>query len=306
MSRLDPEHYLAARRFIYDRGRDLERLLFQHEFESAPAWPVLEALAAYQNADGGYGRGLEPDSHAEASGALATSVALRVLADLSVPASHPQVAAAVSYLAATLDPATGTWRIVPPETEAAPHAPWWAQDGLAERFGDFKLNPRPDILAQLLRLGVTVNWLPGLVEDVIREAEERSAGGLEMHDLIACARLLEALAESSVEFEGLRAVVEPAAVAAVAGTTAGGYGIRALSLAPLPGSVLAEALGEAVADELAAAPASQAEDGAWWPAWTWGEATETEAWEASRTAWAGIITLDTLRSLAAAGRVERG
>ena len=130
MERLSTDRYLQARAFIYDRGRQLERLLFEYDFERAPAWPVLDGLTEYQNDDGGFGNGLEPDSLTQASGALATSVGLAILAHVGAPASHPAVRAAVSYLLTTIDPGSRVWRIVPEAAAIAPHAPWWQQEGL--------------------------------------------------------------------------------------------------------------------------------------------------------------------------------
>lgn len=314
MARLTLEKYLAARRFIYDSGRELERLLFEHEFEGAPAWPVIDALAAYQNDDGGFGHALEPDSTTPASGALATSVALRVLADIGTPASHPTVSATARYLERTLGAeAPGVWRIVPREAADAPHAPWWHQDGLATGFGGFELNPRADILAQLLRLGVERAAFRGLLGEVVVSAERHAASGLEMHDLICCARLLDALPATSPEFGRLRAVLEPAALDAVSQASATGYGIRAIDIAPTPASALAGALADSVTAELQSLMAQQGDEGAWWPVWDWGDPVGpdggpdyTAAWERSRVAWAGVLTLDALRRLAAAGLVDRG
>lgn len=308
MTRLTLERYLSARRFIYDRGRELERLLFEHEFEGAPAWPVFDALGAYQNPDGGYGRGLEPDFVTPASSALATSVALRHLADVGAPGHHPQVVAAVAYLTASLDPQTHAWRIVP-DAGGAPHAPWWTPSGLEERFAGYRLNPRADILAQLVRLDAGRELVEELLSEVVAEVERQAANGLEMHDAMCAARLLDALPADRAEHARLLEALGPAVSTAVAAAAAGGYGLRALDVAPKPGSALAPALADAARGELAALIREQAEDGAWWPVWNWGDDLPPEsasAWEASRLAWAGAITLNNLRSLAAFGLLDRG
>lgn len=310
MSRLTTENYLAARRFLLDRGRTLERLMFEREFEGAPAWPVLDALSAYQNEDGGFGHALEPDSVTPASGALATSVALRLLADMGATAGHPLVVGAVRYLCETLgEDAPGVWRIVPRAAADSPHAPWWQQDGLAAGFGAFELNPRAEILAQLMRLGVDRAEFNGLLGEVLDAADRHAEHGMEMHDLMCCARLLDALPVHGPERERLRAALEPAARQALAQASQTGYGIRALDVAPTPSSVLAGAFEAEVAADLRALTSQQGEEGAWWPTWDWGEYGGPEyaaAWEQSRVAWAGVMTLDALRRLAAAGLVDRG
>lgn len=309
MLRLTTDRYLRARAFLLDRARPLERAAFEHEFEGGPAWPVVDALAAFQNPDGGFGHGLEPDARTGASGALATCVALHRLAEIRAPADHPMVRTAVGYLKDTLDPVERTWRIVPEATAEAPHAPWWAQDGLEERFERFVLNPKADLVAQLYALCPSADepWLDGLAVDVVREVEARAAAGLEMHDLIGVAHLLDAPHVAPAVRGRLLTLVAPMAEAAVGRTPEAwaGYGLKPLALAPHPEAALAGVLHEPLMAQLDHTIATQAGDGAWWPVWSWGEGADADAWASSRTAWAGMLTLDALRQLRAFGRLDR-
>jgi hypothetical protein len=311
MQRLTTDRYLQARAFLHDRARPLERAAFEHEFEGGPAWPVFDALATFQNPDGGFGHGLEPDALTGASGALATSVGLHRLAEVRAPSDHPMVRAAVGYLKATLDPVARTWRIVPEATADAPHAPWWRQEGLEERFHAFVLNPKADLVAQLYALCSSADepWLDGLAVDVVREVEARAAAGLEMHDLIGVARLLDAPHVAPGVRGRLLTVAVPIAEATVGRTPEAwsGYGLQPLALAPRPESALAAALDAPLRAQLDHLVATQADDGAWWPVWSWGEDAEggADAWAESRVAWAGMLTLDALRQLRAFGRLDR-
>lgn len=311
MPRLTTERYLQARAFLNDHARPLELALFAHDFEGAPAWPVFDALADFQNDDGGFGHGLEPDSLTPSSGALATSVALRVLCEVGAPATHPMLRSTVAYLERTFDEPAGTWRIVPADTESYPHAPWWSQDGLSERFNAYRLNPKAEIVAHLFSLGAVLDgdWLVAQARAVLREVEAKAATGIEMHDLIGACRLLDAGGLPADLRQRLRSALAPAAREAVRAAAADGYGLRALSLAPRPDSALADQLADQVVVELEGLLDTQAEDGAWWPSWDWGAAPGSDAasaWEASKTAWAGVITLENLRSLDAHGLLARG
>jgi len=307
MALLSADAYHRARAFLLERARPLERRAFEHEFEAAPAWPVLDELARFQNPDGGFGHGLEPDALTGASGALATSVALHRLAEAGAANDHPLVSGAVAYLARALDPTARVWRIVPEATADAPHAPWWAQDGLEERFHGFTLNPKADLVAQLYALGPAADegWLDGLAEDVVREVEARAAAGLEMHDLIGVAHLLDAPHLSP----GLRRrLLERVVALAEEGVGHGpedwvGYGLKPLALAPRPDTALASVLAGPVQAHLDHLIATQGDEGAWWPNWSWGDDADPEAWAASRVAWAGMLTLDALRHLRAFGRL---
>ena len=51
----------AAKRFVYDDARLLERHRLAVLFDGAPSGRVLDALRPYRNDDGGWGHALEPD-----------------------------------------------------------------------------------------------------------------------------------------------------------------------------------------------------------------------------------------------------
>ncbi|MFH8925435.1 hypothetical protein [Streptomyces pristinaespiralis] len=68
-----------AERFIWLTARVLEQRRFAYHFLAGGSDPVETALAAYLNADGGYGHALEPDLRGPVSQPLHTAHALRVL-----------------------------------------------------------------------------------------------------------------------------------------------------------------------------------------------------------------------------------
>ena len=53
--------------FILNNARLLERRRFAYLFGGGPREPVLAALRAYQNPDGGFGNALEPDKRTPTS-----------------------------------------------------------------------------------------------------------------------------------------------------------------------------------------------------------------------------------------------
>src|SRR5262245_16685270 len=72
--------FLAAQRFLLAQGRLLERRLFGTLYADQPADGVLDALRGYQNADGGFGHGLEPDKRCPASLPIDVEVAFQTMA----------------------------------------------------------------------------------------------------------------------------------------------------------------------------------------------------------------------------------
>ena len=306
MANLDHDAYLRARSFL-SRGRPLERAALAHALDGGPAWQVLDALAAFQNPDGGFGHGLEPDLLSGASSALATSVALRRLAEIDAAPTHTVVESALAWTRRTIDPHARTWRIVPPEGEEAPHAPWWDQDGLEERFADFVLNPKAELTAQLYALAASDDgWLDRLAEDVVREVDTRVATGvaLDMHELIATVSLVDAPHVPVQVRRHLYDLLVPLLDASVerdpeAWCT---YVLRPLTVAPRPGCAFASHLAELIETELDYLLAEQADDGAWWPTWSWGR--DERIWEQQRVVWAGVLTLQALTRLHAFGRID--
>ena len=50
-----------AQTFIWRNARLIDRHLFAYLFRQGPKTPVITALKAYQNVDGGFGNALEPN-----------------------------------------------------------------------------------------------------------------------------------------------------------------------------------------------------------------------------------------------------
>ncbi len=306
VTNLGSDAYQRARAFL-DQGRALERAAVAHALDDGPAWQVLDALAAFQNPDGGFGHGLEPDLLSGASSAVATAMALRRLAQADAAPTHAVVEGAVAWAQRTIDPHERTWRIVPPDVEAAPHAPWWDQDGLEERFKSFVLNPKADLIAQLYALGTSDDgWLDGLTDDVVREVANRVAAGvpLEMHELIGTVALVDAPHVPVLARRHLYDLLTPLLDAAVERDAEAwsSYVLRPLAVVPRPGSAFASHLAELVDAELDYLVAEQADDGAWWPSWSWER--DEGVWEQQRVAWAGVLTLNALLRLHAFGRLD--
>ena len=138
MKELTQAAFQRAMAFVREQGRDLDRSLLTYYFEGGSAANVLAALAAYQNDDGGFGHGLEPDLRTAASSVIATTVAFQTFRSLQVPADHPLVRQGIAYLLERYDESRQVWPIIPPEVEDAPHAPWW--DYAEQRSGIWRVS----------------------------------------------------------------------------------------------------------------------------------------------------------------------
>ena len=309
MLQLSREHFDSARSFMNNQARSLERALFQHRFENAPADAILVELADFQNPDGGFGRALEPDMRSPSSSALATEIGLRTFVELGVPSKHPMVRAALDYLQNSIDHDKKTWRVAPLDVNKYPHAPWWHDDGtsLSRTFGDYKIIPRAGILASLYHYFESLpdGWLSILTEDTINcivdlESDGYSGGG----DAIVYAQRLaqapglpERLATPLIEH--LCNIADQIVSRDQKSWTQ--YCTPPLKLAPEPDSIAADKLSDCLPTHLDYLIESQHPDGYWDVTWSWNDYPED--WEIAKSEWRGILVLEALNSLSAFGRI---
>ncbi|MGH2945693.1 MAG: hypothetical protein ACRDPC_05425 [Solirubrobacteraceae bacterium] len=117
-----PIDIAAAERFLHANARLLDRHRLAFLLHGAPVAPVLDALRAYRNPDGGFGHALEPDIRAPESEPASTLHALEVLAGVGA-LDDPMVAGAAAWVATIAEPDGGV-PFVLPTAAAHPHAPW--------------------------------------------------------------------------------------------------------------------------------------------------------------------------------------
>src|SRR5918998_5528909 len=93
----------AAERFVLANARLLDRHRLAELLHGAPTAPVLQALRAYRNPDGGFGHALEPDVRAPQSEPAAALHALEVLSGIGA-LDDPMVAGAAAWVAGIAAP----------------------------------------------------------------------------------------------------------------------------------------------------------------------------------------------------------
>ena len=79
MPALIDDQIQRVKTFIFKNGRLLERKLFEYFFEDGDKQACIKALLAYQNTDGGFGNGIEPDILCPDSITVGAEVAMHVL-----------------------------------------------------------------------------------------------------------------------------------------------------------------------------------------------------------------------------------
>ncbi|MGM9601024.1 MAG: hypothetical protein ACI3W5_05490 [Faecousia sp.] len=116
-----------AQAFIYQNARPLDLARWQYLFENGSRESVLKALAVYQNADGGFGHGLEADCWNPESSPIQTWAATEILREVHMnEKTHPMIQGILRYLETTEDFDGHSWANTIPSNDRYPHAPWWS------------------------------------------------------------------------------------------------------------------------------------------------------------------------------------
>ncbi len=307
MKRLTGEALERAQRFLESEARPLERALFASRFAGESSDRVLDELARFANADGGFGNGLEPDVRTPSSSALATALGLRTLEEFDCRPDHPLVRGAIDWLRSTFDAEAQAWRVVPHDTNDHPHAPWWHDnDGsLARTFGDFEIVPGALIAGLLQRFGADLpaDWLRAVTEATVRRVESLDVlgegGGSDLEYVVHLARTDE-LPESYRNrlIVRIREAIPQVVIRDPARWST--YCITPLRAVSSPDSIGADLIADEIQQNLDVLIDQQSADGAWDPTWDYAYPAEMAA---ARPEWRGILTLDALATLRAFGRL---
>jgi hypothetical protein len=277
----------AAEQFMLANGRLLDRHRLAVLLHDAPTAPVLDALRAYRNPDGGFGHALEPDVRAPASEPASTLAALEVLAEID-GLDDPMAADAAAWIATIADPDGGVPFVMRSAADF-PHAPWMVpSDG-----GSFFTLA---ISALLWETSWREPWLQRATDWCWAKLDE--ADRLDAYWVKFALAFLDQIPDprrATATIERLRARLDGDGSIAVPGGTANER-LTPLALSGRPGARSRVLFTDAqIGADLDALESGQRDDGGWtfdWLAWSPGQSVE----------WRGIMTLRALATLRAHGR----
>jgi hypothetical protein len=280
----------AAADFIWRHARLLDRHRFAHLFLGAPGEPVVRALRAHVNPDGGAGHALEPDVRGPASQPSGVQHLLEMLGEAGAP-DDPMVGDACEFLV-SITREDGGLPFVLPSVADHPHAPWW-QAADASSLTQTAANA-----AALHELGARHGWLEGATGFCWERIEAgRVEGAYDARFAVAFLDAVPDAARAEAALDRLGPQLVDAGLVALEPGQAGELTFTALEYSPAPEARSRRMFpADAVESALDALAAGQQDDGGWtfaWPEWS----------PAATLDWRGYLTVEALKVLRANGRL---
>lgn len=308
MKKIDKKAFEEIRGWMHRNARQLPLSRWAFHFEGGSADAVVEALAFYQNADGGFGHAVEPDLWNPNSTPYATSYALRVLQETGqTDPTLPLLQGIYAYLDATAD--EKGWLFSIPSNDQYPRAPWWSFSEKTNQEESQGLSL--SIVAFVLRYADRKFPLWEKSKKIAQSALDSFNGEGEM-GLGGYALLLENVLAAGLEGEvdvlPLCEKLPPLSNAQIERNPDkwAEYTPRPSRFIPVPQSPLYAGNEEIVATELDYLVDTRHADGVWDINWSWFNLLEQYAREfaISENWWQAETCIDKLLFLRAFGRVE--
>lgn len=307
MKKLKQSLFMEASRYIKKHARPLERYIYEDYFHKPCGEKILNELKKYQNNDGGFGNGLEPDFKLPLSSPMATSVVFQHLIELDdYKEAIEMIIQGIKYFESVFVSERSGWFAAPQKVNEFPHAPWWhynEKEGMTiidRHWG----NPSAEIIGYLYNYRDVVSKLDvqQLLEYTISyinskydfESEHEIYCFIRLYDIIPdrLSRKIEDKLKYAVQKLVCRDRKEwdkyvPQPVHFIDGPGSNTFGIEK----------------ELIEDNLDYLIDILEEKGRIEPSWEWGQ-YETE-WEKSKEEWTGILTLKTLIKLDKFERIQK-
>lgn len=283
-----------ARLFLYRNGRLIDRKRYEYWFEDGTKEPVIAALRAYQNVDGGFGHALEPDIRCPYSQPVPTEMALAVMDEIN--GWDEQVLDGIIRYLRTVTLQGGGIPLVFASASEYPHAPWWK----AKQDDRPSINPTGSIIGWLYKQRVRTevwkeSWFQNNVAYIWRVLEQEKPEGFHYgtHWITFLQHTPERDRAAHVWPKVDEWLRSPGTIETDA--DAEGYVHKVLDWAPFRESYAGKFVSDELLNEhLEALVRGQREDGGWtinWPVVSPGVETE----------WRGWLTLERLKTLKSYG-----
>ncbi|MDR1116722.1 MAG: hypothetical protein LBL09_00540 [Oscillospiraceae bacterium] len=288
--------------FIYRNARPVDLARWRFHFENEDREEALLSLSRYQNTDGGFGHGLEPDCLNPESSPVQTWAATEIIHELRLrDNTHPTVQSIMYYLDSGKDFADGRWPGAIESNNLYPCADWWKYDAGQES----SYNPTAALAGFILKYGDKQGNLYKKAKDIAGEAAEAylsrkpEDGGVPDMHLVSCyIRLWEccnsAEERSVIDLDRLLVQLKKDVHSCIeAGRPWGsGYVCRPSHFFRSETSRFYAGNEEAAQNECEFILNTQLDDGSWNVPWSWSE--YPEQWAVSQNWWKAHIIIQNI------------
>jgi len=297
MQMLSLNEIQKAKTYIFKNCREMEKARYNYLFDNSTKDGILFELLKYQNEDGGFGNGLEPDFLLPLSSPLATSIAFQVFEEIGYPENH-SIEKAVQYLEKTFVEERKGWFAVPKEVNNYPHAVWWnwdiktKQTVIDQSWG----NPTAELLGYLYRYRKFLKKLKidPLVDKAITYFNGKNEYKSE-HEVYCFMRLYKNLDDDKASKLKQKLCEATNKLVTYDLEKWGSYTPQPIHFSDSPNFFLSETVKDGINSNLDFLIRSQNEQGVWSPNWIWHQ-YESE-WPSSKKNWEGILTIRNLKIL---------
>lgn len=287
----------AAKQFILQNARPIDLAVYQYFFENGSNQAVMEELSKYQNEDGGFGHGLEPDYWNPNSSPIATNDAIITL--FRVGALDPNadmLKGIVRYLEShdSFDEDKKRWLFAIDSNREYPHAIWWEK----EEDGIHGFNPTMSLAAFVICYGNRTSLYENILKEGLKYLEENddvSGDALKCY-LLAYELLKNHNIADIIDLEYLKNLISKRISTAICKDT-DKYGVEYV---PMPSDFFAGSYREFITPEIQVLIEAeknildqlQKEDGGFDISWNW--CTQYSEFGQARDWWRPRLTIDKL------------
>ena len=115
--------------WVHRNARPLDLALWRYYFEQGERESIIKELLYYQNEDGGFGMGIDPDNWNTASTPYNAQIVIKMLRQIGfTDTSHPIYQGILYYLENTEYQKEYGWMFTIPSNNHYPHGVWWDYD----------------------------------------------------------------------------------------------------------------------------------------------------------------------------------
>ena len=305
MVKITEKQFDKAEKYLRENCRPLEQARLSFLLRDGDINKYINALRKYQNPDGGFGKGLEPDFLLPDSSSLATSLAFQFLSEIPDIETSDLVKKAVRYLETTFNKSRNGWFALPKEVNNYPHAVWWnwdiktRQTVIDQCWG----NPSAELIGYLWKYRKHISTLDvdSLVEYAIQYWVTKSDFPSE-HEVYSYIWLYKCLPSEKAKVLEEKLIEATKKLVTYDVEKWKTYTPQPIHFANSPDFFLYETVKKGIDSNLDYLINTVNENGVWSPNWTWRQ--YDSEWEKSKIKWQGILTIRNLKILRNYGGIE--